>query len=300
MPFESKKDVLDWYERQERTLTPEFIGSIPWNKVRDFPLDEALVPVIFYMRDVESLTDMYYAELRRTPTGKDPHISKFMERWGVEEMTHGELLDRFLNAAGYDTGKKWQEQVHRAVSRTYRANAYLITSLTNLIGRKFTATHMTFGAVHEMSTTQAYRRLVKLAKHPVLTHLLEAIIREESAHTNFYLNVARLELRQNELARRIARFVIDHFWAPVGQGSIPKGRTQYTIYKLFCDPEGLEWADKTVSQRIAQLPGFADLEVVNKTIRRIARSAENGLDGVSDLLELTNPYNRLPPNSSAA
>lgn len=299
MPFESKKEVLDWYERQERTLTPEFIDSIRWDDIREHPLDRSLVPVLFYMRDVESLTDMYYTELRRTPTGKDPHISKFMERWGIEEMTHGELLNRFLNAAGYETDRHWCEQVRRAVSRTYRANAYLITSLTNLIGRKFTATHMTFGAVHEMSTTQAYRRVVKLAKHPVLTRLLEGIIREESAHTNFYLNVARLELRQNELARRIARFVIDHFWAPVGQGSIPKRRTYYTINKLFCDPEGMEWADKTVSQRIEQLPGFADLKVINKTVRRIARAA-SGLDGFADLLEVTAPYNRLPPNSLTA
>ena len=299
MPFESKKDVLDWYERQERTLTPEFIDSIPWNDVRATPLDDSLVPVLFYMRDVESLTDMYYAELRRTPTGKDPCISKFMERWGVEETTHGELLDRFLNAAGYETDRNWREQVRRAVSRTYRANAYLITSLTNLIGGRFTATHMTFGAIHEMSTTQGYRRLIRLAKHPVLTRLLEGIIREESAHTNFYLNVARLELRQNETARRIARFVVDHFWAPVGQGSIPKQRTYYTIYKLFCDPEGIEWADKTVSKRVEKLPGFADLEVINRTVRHI-KEAGSRIDGLSDLLDIATPYTRLPANSSIA
>jgi rubrerythrin len=295
MPFETKKEVLDWYERQERTLTDEFIDSIPWDKVRDHPLNESLVPVIFYMRDVESLTDMYYAELRRTPTGKDPYISKFMERWGVEETTHGELLNRFLAEAGYETGEKWQEKVHRAVTRTYRANARMVTSLANLVGRKFTATHMTFGAVHEMSTTQAYRRLVDLAEHPVLTRVLEGIIREESAHTNFYLNVARLELRQNEVARRIARFAIDHFWAPVGQGAIPWRRTYYTIYNLFCDPEGMRWADKTVSQRIELLPGFADLKVINETVRRIARMA-NGPGGLSDLLQAADPYDRIPAN----
>jgi len=296
MPFESKKEILDWYERQDRTLTPEFIDSIAWDEVADHPLDESLVPVLFYMRDVESLTDMYYAELRKTPTGKDPHISKFMERWGIEETTHGELLDRFLNAAGYETDINWRGQVRNAVSRTYKSYACVVTCLANLVGRKFTATHMTFGAVHEMSTTQAYRRLIRLAKHPVLTQLLEGIIREESAHTNFYLNVARLELRQNDVARRFARFVIDHFWAPVGQGAIPKRRTDYTIYKLFCDKEGMAWADKTVSQRIEQLPGFDDLKVINETVRRIGRAA-NGPDTFSDLLEVTTAaYNRPLPS----
>ena len=64
MPFETKQDVLDWYERQPRTLTPEFVDSIDWRGVRDHELDERLVPVLFYMRDVETLTDMYYHELR--------------------------------------------------------------------------------------------------------------------------------------------------------------------------------------------------------------------------------------------
>src|SRR6186713_3480203 len=146
MGFETTKDVYDWYERQQPVFTKEGIESIPWNEVRDHPLDERFIPVLLYMRDVETLTDMYHRELLRTPTGKDPHISKFMERWGVEEITHGEVLNRFLNELGYETDEKWQTQVRRAVTHAYDANAYLVSMLTRLIGRKFTATHMTFGA----------------------------------------------------------------------------------------------------------------------------------------------------------
>ena len=272
MTFETNKDVLDWYERQERTLTPDFVSSITWHTIKDHPIDERFIPVLFYMRDVETLTDMYHRELLRTPTGKDPHISKFMERWGLEEITHGEVLNRFLNELGHETDEKWQTQVRRAVTLAYRANSRLITTLTNLVGRKFTATHMSFGAIHEMSTTQGYRRLMKLANHPVLTRLLEAIIREESAHTHFYWSVARLELKKNEVARRIARFIVDHFWTPVGQGSIPKKRTDYMIATLFGDPDGIEAADKTVTQRIAHLRGFADLTTINDAVKKVAES----------------------------
>ena len=49
---------------------------------------------------------MYHRELRRTPTGRDPHISKFMERWGVEEITHGEMMNRFLNELGYESDEE--------------------------------------------------------------------------------------------------------------------------------------------------------------------------------------------------
>ncbi|MEP7037606.1 MAG: ferritin-like domain-containing protein [Acidobacteriota bacterium] len=222
------------------------------------------------MRDVEALTDMYYEELRRTPTGKDPIISKFMERWSVEEQTHGELLNRFLNEAGIETHEKWHKQVRRAVSSVYTVNNYLITMLTNLVGKKFTATHMAFGAIHEMSTTQGYRRLTQLADHPVLTEILRGIIREESAHTQFYRSVARIELQKSEFAQKLSRFLIKNFWTPVGSGAKPTEESNYTIATLFGGDDGLDWIDKKVTQRIQTLPGFDGLTKVSDKIGKIA------------------------------
>jgi len=273
MRFETKQDVLDWYEKQPRSLTPEFIGSIAWGDVNKYPLDKQFVPVLLYMRDVETLTDMYHRELLRTPTGKDPVIAKFMERWGVEELTHGEVINRFLNEAGIVTDEKWQGQVRKTVSKVYRLNTYLITSLTNLVGKKFTATHMTFGAIHEMSTGLGYRRLIELADHPVLTQILNAILREESAHTQFYRSAALIELKKNELSRRIARSVIEHFWQPVGQGSLRKSRTHYMINTLFGGVDGLALLEKTVSNRVKQFPGFADLTRITETVKGITRGS---------------------------
>lgn len=269
MTFETNRDVLNWYEKQPRTLTKEFLDKIQWRDVKKYPLDKKFVPVLLYMRDVEVLTDMYYAELRRTPTGKDPDISKFMERWSTEELTHGELINRFLAEAGIPTDDKWQTQVRGGVSSVYNVYARLVTTLTNLVGRRFTATHMTFGAIHEMSTAQGYRRLINLAGHPVLSYILQGIMREESAHTHFYWSVARLELKKSAFARRVARFAVNKFWAPVGQGAKPKKQTDYTIGTLFNGKEGLEWVDKTITQRIRQLPGFESLTKINETAAEI-------------------------------
>ncbi len=269
MTFETKKEVLGWYEKQPRTLTKEFVDNIAWEDVKKYPLDKKFVPVLFYMRDVEALTDMYYEELRRTPTGKDPIISKFMERWSVEEQTHGELLNRFLNEAGIETDEKWHNQVRKAVSSFYTVNNYLITSLTNLVGKKFTATHMTFGAIHEMSTTQGYRRLTELANHPVLSEILQGIIREESAHTHFYWSVARLELKNSAFTQKLARFIVKNFWTPVGSGAKPKKESNYTIATLFKGEEGLQWIDRNVSQRLQVLPGFEGLTKVSDKIGEI-------------------------------
>ena len=273
MPLETKSEVLAWYEKQPRSLNDEFLNSIVWSDVKNHEIDDRLIPVLLYMRDVESLTDMYYSELSRTPTGNDPVVRRFMDRWSVEEQAHADLINRFLCEAGVDISAAWRDQVKREVTRFYKFNSSIITSLTNLVGRKFTATHMTFGAIHEMSTTQGYRRLIKLADHPVLTQILTAIIREESAHTEFYTSIARIELRGSDLAQKIARFVIDKFWQPVGQGSIDKSRTNYVIATLFGDGDGLDWVDKTITQRIRRLPGFTDLNRINETIEQVCADA---------------------------
>jgi hypothetical protein len=137
---------------------------------------------------------------------------------------------------------------------------------------------MTFGAIHEMEAAQGYRRLMAMVDHPVLTHILQAIIREESAHNKFYWSVARLELRKNEFAQKIARFIIEHFWAPVGQGSLAKKRTEYLIATLFADEKALDVLDKTVTQRVQQLPGFDDITKITDTIGRIAANSSMSLE----------------------
>ena len=270
MNFETNKEVLDWYERQQRVLTPEFISKIPWDKVKDNPVDKKLIPVLLYMRDVETLTDMYHRELLRTPTGKDPHISKFMERWGIEEITHGEVLNRFLNEIGVETDDNWQTQVRKDVTTSYHTISYLMMVMTNLIGKKFTATHMTFGAIHEMEAAQGYRRLIALADHPVLTYIVNGIIREEAVHAQYYRSVARIELERNEFAQKMARWVIEHFWAPVGQGSLAKVRTEYAISTLFTGDSAMEGLDRTVTQRVRQLPGFDGITKITDTISEMA------------------------------
>jgi len=271
MAFETKKDVLDWFESQPRALTPEFIDSIPWGEVGNCPVDKRLIPVLLYMRDIEILTDMYHQELLRTPTGKDPVISKFMERWGVEEITHGELINRFINEAGHETPPEWKEQIRKSVSRYYHLYARLLTSLTNCVGKSFTATHMTYGTINELSAAQSYRRLIEIADHPVLTQILTGIIREESVHTHFYLNIARLELKKSHYSKRIARFVIEKFWNPVGSGARSQVLTDYTVATLFGDAEGLEWIDRLVTQKVAVLPGFEGMTRVTDRIEEVGR-----------------------------
>ncbi len=282
MTFETNKEVLDWYESQPRALTEEFISEIPWHEVKNYPLDKRLVPVLLYMRDIEILTDMYHEELKRTPTGNDPIISKFMERWGIEEITHGELINRFLNEAGVETSGRWKEEITHGVSDYYNFYTRILTALTNCVGKSFTATHMAYGTINEICAAQAYRRLIVVADHPVLTKILKGIIREESVHTQFYFSIARLELRKSHFAQNIARFIIKNFWQPVGSGARPEESTNYTIAMLFGDEEGVEWIDRAVTQRVHTLPGLEGVTRVTDKIAEIGRNTR---------LEFDNAYN---------
>ncbi|MCA1615540.1 MAG: ferritin-like domain-containing protein [Acidobacteria bacterium] len=268
--FENEKDVLDWYERQPRALNKGFYDSVKWGEIRNHPLSPKFIPVILYMRDVESYTAVYYRELLRTPTGKDPVIRRFMERWGVEEAEHGDLLNRFLEEAGVETSDDWSARAEAAIPLRYTFENYVTSLVTNLFGERFTGTHMVWGAINELTTLQGYRRLWKLAGHPVLEQILRAVAREESVHVKFYWTVARLRLERSKFARGLARGVIKNFWTPVGQGTKPRREVNYLISTLFGGDEGVSCFDQHVGRKIERLPGFAGFDAITRRVGEVA------------------------------
>jgi len=270
--FETDKEVLDWYERQPRALSKEYVNSIEWHKVKDYPLNPAFIPILFYMRDIEYFTDMYYRELLRTPTGRDPIIRKFMDRWSIEELHHGNLLNRFLNEAGFPTPERWQREADASISRAYRLNSYLLNVAVKPFGKYFHAAHMVWGAINEITAQHGYRRISELAGHPVLRKLLMGIVQEESIHSNFYWNVARVKLLQAKFSQDLARFIVSRFWAPVGQGPKAESETHYLVRTVFRGEHGLEQFNRKVSDRIARLPGFNGFTALSEKIAPIVQT----------------------------
>ena len=271
--FETDKEVLDWYERQPRALSKEYVNSINWKDIKSYQLNPAFVPVLIYMRDIEYFTDMYYQELRRTPTGKDPIIRKFMDRWSIEELHHGNLLNRFLEEAGVPTGKNWQVEATRKIPRLYKIGSYLVDHASRPFGKYFHGAHMVWGAVNEITAMNAYRRLSDLAGHPVLKQLLTGIVQEESIHGSFYWNVARVKLNETQFSKILARFVIGKFWSPVGQGAKPKGEADYVMATLWPGKEGLELFDQKIGTRIERLPGFGGFKGLTERIAPVVQGA---------------------------
>jgi len=225
--------------------------------------------VLLYMRDIEYYTDMYYRELLRTPTGRDPVIRKFMDRWSIEELHHGNLLNRFLNEAGYPTEEKWQTEAMRKIPAYYKIQSYLLNIAVRPFGQHFHAAHMVWGTINEITALQAYQRLGELSGHPVLKKLLAGIVQEESIHTNFYWNVARVKLSQTKFSQDLARFIVSRFWAPVGQGPKAEHETNHVVRTLFRGASGLEHLKAKVEDRIARLPGFNGFTALTDKFRVI-------------------------------
>lgn len=271
---EREAQILAKYQEMPRKLTKDFVNAIPWKEVSKYEIDDKFIPVLVYMRDIEAFTDIYYKELLRTPTGKDPVIRQFMDQWQLEELQHANLLDRFLNEAGYPTSKKWLDEARAKIPASYKVKGFIQPWITNMVGKKFSAVHMTWGAIQELSTLQGYKRLWETAKHPVLEHILRGIASEESIHIFFYRNIAKEKLEQSQFSQRIARFLVEKFWTPVGQGTKPEEDTNYVIATLFSGDDGLEKVDTNVNRSIALLPGFENTKKVTNRIAEAIAAAQ--------------------------
>lgn len=273
-----EQGILHTYESQPRQLSPEYLSKIRWDDVKNHPLDPKFIRVLLYFRDIEAFTQVYHQELCRTPTGRDPLIRKFMDRWMTEEAQHAELLNRFLNESGHETKQTWFSEAKQNISLSYKVKSRIQPYITNLFGKHFTAVHMTWGTIQELSTLQGYRRIWEQANHPVLEYIMRGIAAEEAIHILFYRAIARLKLEQSRFSQQLARYLVEHFWQPVGQGAKSAEDTNYVISTLFAGPVGLEAADQRINLPISQLPGFEQFTFVKNRIAEIALQVSKQLN----------------------
>jgi hypothetical protein len=137
----------------------------------------------------------------------------------------------------------------------------LVSALTPHI----VAVHMTWGAVNEWTTQAGYGRLAAKAKHPVLSELLRRIMRQEGRHIDFYAFGARERLVDSVTARRLTRFALRRYWAPVGTGVMPEPEVKFLVNNLFGDAEGLA-AARRIDRAVERLPGLEGLHLIEAAV----------------------------------
>ena len=240
------------------------LQAIAWEQVPAHPLPQEAVRTLRYMQDIESHTIIYLRSLLDTRAIDDPEVATFLACWLYEETFHGIALSRFVQAAGHDV--EMRPRARRSVGEAVEAR---LTSWLAWAWPDFVAVHMAWGAINELTTLIGYRRLASLVDHPVLHDVLDRIVHDESRHFYFYFKQAERRLQRPATAR-IARAVIERFWAPVGSGVQPAAETRFLADYLFGGGDGRAAARK-IDATIADLPGFGGIPLLDAWITRTAQ-----------------------------
>lgn len=259
---------IDAYKKRTAQLDDH---DIDYSAFRDQPLDSDTLRTLRYMHDVEHHTVCYLRDLLVTPAHHDPDMTTFLTFWAFEEFWHGEAIGKVLAAHGEPAGRVRVAAV-RARHRVRLALAPYGTMLSSAITRNFGAVHMTWGAVNEWTTQAGYARLRTRANHPVLSELLERIMRQEGRHIDFYSSEAHRRLDGNRAAQKLTRFALARFWAPVGSTIMPRTEVAHLARYLFTDDDGRNIGAR-IDRRIDRLPGLAGLDLISTAIDRYAAAA---------------------------
>lgn len=246
----------DHYLARSRPLD---LDGIVWADVPKYVLTTDAIRILRYMQDIECHTIVYLRELLATRAIDDPEVATFLACWFAEETSHGRALARFLAEAGHSVVSRARSQQ----SASQRVEASLIAA-TSRVWPSFAALHMTWGAINELTALTGYKRLAEVADHPVLTQLLTRIVRDESRHFSFYFRQASQRLRKPGVSR-VARFLVERFWAPVGSGVQPAEETIFLGERLFAGSSG-RTAVRRIDSTIEGLPGFGGLRLVERWV----------------------------------
>jgi hypothetical protein len=240
------------------------LDAIPWGDVAKHPVPAEALRTLTFMQDIESHTIIYLRSLLATRAVDDPEVATFLAGWVHGEIFHGLAISRFLAAAGHPVPPRPRPRGQEPFVKRLESFATAVVSKT---WPDFCAVHMTWGAINELTTLTGYLRLKTVAPHPVLDDILETIIRDESRHFFFYFRQAETRLRRTAAVRRVARMLIDRFWAPVGSGVVADEGLKFMARYLFGGFDGLA-AARRVDETLRKLPGFTGAQFLEAWMER--------------------------------
>jgi hypothetical protein len=258
-------DIASLIQRSARLQ----VDDIDFEAFGERPLDPGTLRCLRYMHDVEGHTACYLRDLLATRAHRDPEVTAFLACWCYEEHWHGEALAEVLRAHGEPAGRSRLAESRRRLPRRDSLRPVAFT-LASAITPHIVTVHMTWGAVNEWTTQAAYGRLAAKAEHPVLSELLRRVMRQEGRHIDFYAHGARRRLADSATARRLTRFALRHYWAPVGSGVMPHSELRFLVAHLFGDVEGRA-AARRVDRFVGGLPGLDGLHLAEAAVDSLTR-----------------------------
>jgi rubrerythrin len=233
-----------------------------WNRATAQRLTQEELFQLTYASQVEWATEGTFQSLDIT---EDPTVKRFLRTWLAQEVVHGRLLARFLEAYGQAV-----QPLHETLRQRFgaRRGRWVNQVALRVFKDDFFAVHMTWGAVNELMTLRFYALMREASENSLLRDLLRDLIAQEVIHYRFYRAVAIEHLDGNQRAQRLVRWSLEHLWSPVGSGLRGRRDSDRLVLGLVADrPDTVARIDGTLET----IPGLAGLDLVTREVDR-ARS----------------------------
>jgi len=248
------------------------VADLDWDAARRIGITDAEAQILRYMADVESHTILYMRDLLGRHGARDREITAFLSVWVYEELCHGRAIDRFLAVVGHPARPSRDPVVGWRAALKEVAGS-LASRLAAASTPKFTATHMAWGAVNELTAAAAYLALERHTANPVLAILSARLAKQERKHFAFYYSQAERRLDGDTAAQKICSAALKWFWRIVGSGVGDGESLELLAATLFGNEANrrmLVDADETV----ARLPGLAWFSMIEPAVAELLRSHE--------------------------
>jgi hypothetical protein len=256
-------------EKYKARSTKLDLSDIEWDGVARYPLPQGAIDAMYYMMDIETHTVIYLSELLVSKACMDPVITSFLSIWVYEEMYHGEAFSQFLRCYGLEVSEERPRQV-RLSEGFHRVSSVMAVLFGSYLAPFFPAIYLTIGAVNEMTTLTGYQQLSKHAGHPILTQILERIIKQERVHFAFYRSHAERLLESSALARSAVRHVMQRRFRAVGEGVKTAAEVDALAMFLFDGPDGRQ-ATQRIDAAAQALPGLEGVNLLERLLDRAER-----------------------------
>ncbi|MGH7920500.1 MAG: ferritin-like domain-containing protein, partial [Candidatus Dormibacteraceae bacterium] len=196
----------------------------------------------------------------------DPVISSFLSIWGYEEMYHGEAFLKFLRSYGVKIDDDRPSQI-RLGEGFHRASSVMTVLFGSYLVPFFPAVYLTIGATNELMTLTGYQQLINRANHPVLTQMVQRIIKQERMHYAFYRSQAERLMLDSAPARAAVRYVMTNRFRAVGEGIKSVEDVNLLAAFLFGGEDGRA-AVRAIDVAIARLPGMHGVNLLERLLDR--------------------------------
>lgn len=246
------------------------IEDLDWDLARKHGLTELEVENLKFFADIESQTVYYFLEVAKLQVARDPELLTFLTMWNYEEFFHSQMIIRLMQECGVklESPQERTQNVRKNARLKAKIEDFAQTMMAKLTPKQFVALWMFWGALQECLTMQAYEEVIRNTNNPVLAEMFRRIAKQERRHFAYYFGQARTRLTDSKANQRYCRFIVNHFYSPVGSGVKTEAEGREMMARMFPGDRMME-VMSYIERRMAQLPGMAGLDACTRWVEKI-------------------------------